>query len=360
MKKSLFAILIPVLFSGCESIHYYSQAIKGHLTILNNRTPIKELVVDPNTPTELSEKLTLVLEARQFAEQQLLLPVDDHYLHYVDLHRDFVVWNVVAAPEFSVTPHKWCYPIVGCVSYRGYYNQSDAEKKAERLQAKGYDVSTGGVVAYSTLGWFKDPVLNTFANRSDYQLASLLFHELAHQLLYFKNDTTFNESFATTVELAGLQLWLKQHNEMDLYQQRVSAISRQNQFIALLMKARTSLEALYDRPLSDEVKRQEKLQIFTSLKEEYFTLKDSWESPPYFDHWFDKPLNNARLAAVATYHDLVPQLQAALVHFNGDFQRFYEYCLSLEKYSVQERKEQLDQLIQTSSKSMKTPPSPHS
>lgn len=347
IKRSLYLVLIPMLLSGCESLHYYSQAIKGHLSILNNRTPIKEVIANPSTSPELASKLSLVLEARQFAEQQLALPVAKNYLDYVDLHRDYVVWNVVAAPEFSVSPHKWCYPIVGCVSYRGYYHQEDAKKKAEQLSAKGFDVSTGGVAAYSTLGWFKDPVLNTFIDRSDPQLASLLFHELAHQLLYFKNDTAFNESFATTVELAGLQRWLTLHDDPDFYQQKIKALSRQDEFIALLMKTRGTLESLYDKPLSDQQKRQQKIEVFSALKDDYFSLKSQWDSPPYFDQWFDTPVNNARLAAVATYHDLVPLFQTTLQHFDGDLQRFYEYCLSLENYSAEERRERLKQLNQS-------------
>lgn len=203
--KLILVALFCTTLVACESISYYSQAVNGQLFLLRHRQDIQDLIDDAATPVELGDKLAVVLSIREFAEQSLGLPVQGNFATYVDLQRQFVVWNVFATPEFSMGPVTWCYPIAGCVSYRGYFDESDARTFADKTRQDGFDVYVGGVAAYSTLGWFDDSLLNTVIGREDYQLASLIFHELAHQQVYVKGDTDFNESFATAVEREGLR-----------------------------------------------------------------------------------------------------------------------------------------------------------
>src|SRR5687767_14758623 len=210
--KWLAAILCLALIAGCQSLAYYTQAIGGHLKVLAQARPVEDWLTDPATPPELKERLQTARRIREFASKTLKLPENNSYLAYADLERPYVVWNVFAAPEFSVEPRAECFPFAGCVSYRGFYSEHDARRHAEKLRAAGYDVYVGGVPAYSTLGWSDDPLLSTFIRYPDAQLARLVFHELAHQLVYAKNDTTFNESFAVAVEEEGVKRWLEQEN----------------------------------------------------------------------------------------------------------------------------------------------------
>jgi predicted aminopeptidase len=230
-------------------VSYYSQAARGQLAILTSREKIEGLLQDPQLPAELREQFELVLQIREFAAQELQLPVADNYSTYVDLGREHVVWNVFAAPEFSTQAVNWCYPIAGCVSYRGYFSESSAEAYARELEQAGFDVYTGGVDAYSTLGWFDDSLLSSVVNRSDHQLAGLIFHELAHQVVFAPGDTTFNESFATAVEREGIRRWAQALGKQQLYLDAEQNLARQAEFVALISHWQEQFEVLYSSRL---------------------------------------------------------------------------------------------------------------
>jgi predicted aminopeptidase len=339
----LLSLLLGTGLLGCQSITYYGHVIHGQLNILNRRQPINQLVNDPQTPAELKEKLELVLRVRDFAKNELHLPVNNHYLSYADLKRPYAVWSVFAAPEFSLTPKTWCYPVVGCAAYRGYFSAPKARRYADRLQQQGYDVYISGAVAYSTLGWFDDPVLNTFIHRDDDRLAALIFHELAHQVLYVLDDTTFNESFATAVEQEGLRRWLEKNENSQGYEAYMTEHRRHQQFIQLVMKYRRQLESLYRNDLPPAEKRPAKGSIFDTLRGEYAELKQQWNGFSGFDFWFRQPLSNAHLVPVSTYYDWVPAFLDLLQNVGGDLKQFYERCQSLAQAPKEKRQRMLTQ-----------------
>ena len=283
---SLFAVL---LLSGCETLAYYAQAIDGHLTIMARAQPVASVIADPATSPALRERLELARTIRDYASRELRLPDNGSYRSYADIGRPFAVWNVVAAPEFATEPVESCFPIAGCVPYRGFFSREAAERHAERLRAAGNDVSLRGVPAYSTLGHFDDPLLSSFIGYPDAELARLIFHELAHQLLYVKGDATFNESFAVVVERAGVQRWLEATGRSDGLKAFFELRERRRKFFAALEQARTRLKALYALPLAPEVMRERK-------RAEFAGLKKALESNPRFR---DEALNNAFLASFA-------------------------------------------------------------
>ena len=341
----LCTVTAALLFlTGCETLSYYYQAVEGHLSILNQREAIEDLV-ESDIDEKTKSKLQVVLTAREFASAEMHLPVAKNYAHYVDLERDFVVWNVVAAPEFSIKPKSWCYPVVGCLSYRGYYSKSAAEAYAETLRQQSLDVYTGGVAAYSTLGWFNDPVLNTFLRREDASLASLIFHEMAHQLLYFKDDTTFNESFATTVELEGLKRWMKKYGDSNDLKKRENYLQHKTEFLQMLLTIRSELDTIYSADQTDTEKRKAKAEFLQSIESKYDALAKDWDNPKLFSGWFKHPINNARLSTVATYHDQVKPLQALLAKHNHDLPKFYKICQDMEHFTVEERRKHLKSLL---------------
>lgn len=346
-KSIWIQIVLYIFFAGvlvgCESVRYYNQLISGQMTILNKKQPIKQVLLEPHIPAKLKEQLGLVLEIREFAKNDLFLPVDDHYLNFVDLERPFVLWSVYATPEFSLTPKTWCYPIVGCVSYRGYFSEENAHAFAAKLKQQGYDVFVGGVAAYSTLGWFDDPVLNTFVYRNEIKLAALIFHEVAHQLLYVKNDTTFNESFATAVAQEGLRRWLQTKNNIRDFGDYQTDFQRHQEFIQLVMKYRKQLELLYAQDLSISNMRKAKSVIYNDLSHEYRRLKQQWNGFSGYDRWFSNALNNAKLISVATYYDLVPAFLKLLQNNRYDLKQFYTNCQNLGKKTEKERRIYLEQ-----------------
>ena len=330
-------VLLSVAIFGCESAHYYGQAIQGQYKILDKRKPISEIMADPESPDILRERLEFILAVRQFAEKHLQLPVKNHYLTYVDLKRPYVVWNVFAAPELSLAPKTWCYPIVGCASYRGYFSKANAQQYADGLSAKGYDVYVAGVTAYSTLGWFDDPVLSTFIQYPKAQSAALIFHELAHQVLYVKGDTVFNESFATAVEQEGLQRWQAASQASHIYSDYLSSYRRQQQFIHLIMRYRRTLETLYQSNASTKVKREKKSSIFSDLRDEFGRLKTNSNGLSAYDNWMNYSLNNAKISSVLAYHDFVPAFQKMLAENEGDLNLFYGACRELAQMTKTER-----------------------
>lgn len=317
------------LLGGCSAWSdgpgYYWQSMAGHLAVMREARPIRELLAQPGIDPALRHKLEQVLEIRRFASADLALPANGSYTEYADLKRPFVVWNVFATPELSMKLEEWCFPVAGCVTYRGYYDRQDAERFAAKLRAGGFEAFVRGVPAYSTLGWFDDPVLNTFVRYPDGELARLVFHELAHQVLYVKGDSTFNESFATAVEQAGLERWLDAREAASrdpaLRSDWQRFAGRREQFLALLKRYRGELEAAYASPVSDDDKRASKREIFASLRHE--ALKGQWGGYTGYDRWFAQPLTNAHLASVATYTEQVPAFRALLAQQGDDLPAFY-------------------------------------
>ena len=338
VKAALFALLAIVLVS-CETVGYYSQAARGQLTIVFAREDIQHLLERPDLSQELAGKFARVMDIREFAESELGLPVGGNYSSYVDVEREHVVWNVFAAPEFSVDPVNWCYPIAGCVAYRGYFSQQSALSYAAKLEEDGFDVYTGGVDAYSTLGWFEDSLLSTVLNRADYQLAGLIFHELAHQLVYLPGDTTFNESFATAVEREGVRRWLTKSNKDSNIDAASLDYDRQQQFVDLVTDYRDRFESLYQLDLNASSMRSQKLELQQMLREEYATLKQQWQGYEGYDGWFSRSLNNAQLSTVASYNDLLPFFVAVFEQSNQDFSAFYAEVSRLANLPEQERDE---------------------
>ncbi len=294
-----------LLAGGCAQLDYYAQAAHGQFALLADARPIDDWLADPALNARLRAKLIKVKQIRHFAARELGLPDNKSYKNYADLKRPFVLWNVVATAELSMAQQRWCFPVAGCVSYRGYYSRADAQAYANGLRRDGMDVQVAGVPAYSTLGWFNDPVLSTFIQYPDGELARLVFHELAHQVVYVKDDTQFNESFATAVEEAGVERWLIAQGDPRLRATYVEYEGRKEDFLHLLLKHRKALEAVYLSDASDADKRLRKREIFARLKDDYQVLKTTWGGYAGYDRWFAEPLTNAHLASVATYHDFV-------------------------------------------------------
>ena len=344
-----FTVLMTALMTGCTPLGYYAQAANGELSLLADARPIPVWLDDPTASDKLKSQLRTVKEIRQFAVSELGLPDNGSYRNYVQLQRKFVLWNVVAAPALSLTPKQWCFPIAGCVSYRGYYNQQSAQQYGAQLRSEGYDVQVLGVPAYSTLGWFNDPVMSTFINYPDAELARLIFHELSHQLLYVKGDTDFNEAFATTVEEAGAEEWLAVNGDDKRRRAYAEFEGRKTEFLALLLKYRQQLIDVYSGDLSDAAKMESKVRIFAALQMEYQVLKAHWGGYVGYDRWFAEPLSNAHLALVATYYALEPGFRALLAQ-QKSFPQFYIAVGKLAALPKEERRRQLIDLASASAK----------
>ncbi len=347
MRLATLGVLVLALLAtaSCTSIEYYAQAVSGHLEVMRLAVPIEERLREAGTPAPLREKLERALAIREFASRELALPDNDSYRRYAALGRPFVVWNVFAAPEFSVTPIQSCFPFAGCVSYRGFYSEEGAQRHADVLAQQGDDVYVGGVAAYSTLGWFADPVLSTFIQYPEPEVARIVFHELAHQEVYVKGDTVFNESFATTVEEEGLRRWLEREGAPAQRAAYVDSRRRRAEFAALVLKYRAQLADLYGRPLSTEEKRAGKRRLFAEMNEEYAGLKASWGGFAGFDRLLARGANNAFLVSVASYTELVPAFRALLAQKKGDLPAFYQAVRDLAKLEKAERDARLASLI---------------
>ncbi len=361
-RKWLIAFLLLLAglgVSGCHTIGFYGQAVKGQYQIFAHQQSIEKLLAAADTPQPLKERFELLRDLRAFASNDLRLPTDSHYRNYVDVHRPFVVWNVEAAPEFSMEPKTWWYPLLGSLEYRGYFSKQGATNYGASLRAKGYDVSVGGVGAYSTLGWFKDPVLNTFIFEPDADLAEIIFHELGHQRLFARGDTDFNEAFATTVGQEGARRWLTARGNSSGLKAYLAHLQRSDQFVHLVMSTRAKLEALYGDELTEDGKikaglkkntaapdqlRQRKQQILRELQAEYARLKETWDGDKEYDGWFMHPINNAHLNSVAAYYDFVPAFEQLLTANGGDMEKFYQAAERLSKRAKRDRHEQLRML----------------
>lgn len=338
------AVLVgaALLLAGCSTVSYYAQAVHGHLDMIGRARPVDAVARDPATPESLRARLELARSIRDFASRELALPENGSYRRYADLGRPFVVWNVFSAPEFSIEPVEHCFPIAGCVAYRGYYAEADARMEAAREAAQGRDTYVGGVPAYSTLGWFDDPLLNTFINLPDAELARLIFHELAHQVAYAKGDTLFNESFASVVEEEGVRRWIERAGAPpDALRAYALGRERRQAVIALLLDTRGRLERLYAGTGSEADKRAGKAAVLASLADDYVRLKASWGGFAGYDRLFSGGVNNALLASVASYNALVPALREVLSRQDGDLAAFYREVRSLAALSRAERMQRL-------------------
>ncbi len=337
---------VAALIASCAQLGYYVQAAQGQYSLLTGAKPIDDWINDPTTEATLKNRLEKVKQIRAFAAKELGLPDNGSFKSYTDLKRPFVLWNVVATPELSLRPEQWCFPIAGCVTYRGYYDKGEAQRFAKELRHSGYDVQIGGVPAYSTLGWFNDPVLSSFIQYPDVQLARLVFHELAHQIVYVPGDSQFNESFATAVEEAGVERWMAAYGDDELRNAHAAIEVRKQDFLVLLLKHRELLAANYSGKASKAAKRRRKAEIFQSLLDEYQTLKTKWGGYSGYDRWFAEPLSNAHLASIATYHDHVPAFRA-LLEQHKSFRKFYQSVRVLAQLDNNVRRERLAQLGKT-------------
>lgn len=343
-RRVVLLCLAALLLTGCNTLGYYAQSISGQWELLRKRTAIETLLAAATTPEDLRARLLQAREMRRFASRELALPDNGSYRSYADLGRPFVVWNVFAAPRYDMTLQQWCFPVAGCVSYRGYFTEQAAREFARQLASEGQDTWVGGVAAYSTLGWFDDPLLNTVIERPPPRLAGLMFHELAHQQLYVADDTAFNEAFATTVELEGVNRWLAAAATAEERAAHGLYLQRQAQFVALVTDARHALAVAYAQGGDDATLAQRKQQLFADLREQYQLRKQHWGGYAGYDAWFGDDLNNAKLAAVMSYQELVPALQALLSREGGDLPAFYRRCAALAGLSVAERRDTLARL----------------
>ena len=339
MMRRLLLLAAVLALAGCGNLGYYWNSVGGQLEIWQREAPIERLLADPALDPKTKAQLERALRIRDYASRELGLPDNRSYRSYADLARPFVVWNVFAAEEFSTDPPQWCFPFAGCVGYRGYFSETEARTHAATLAAEGYDVHVGGVPAYSTIGWFADPVLNTFVNYPETELARLLFHELAHQQFYLGGDTRFNESFAVAVEHEGVQRWLRREGTPGQLQQYESFQSRRREFIALVLAYRTRLEALYRQNIAVADMRRRKAETLVAMRADYEALKASpaWGGFAGYDRFFTQNPNNAHLASVAVYSELVPGFQALLQGQGGDLPKFYKVVRDLAGLPKTER-----------------------
>ena len=333
-------LLLPVVaLASCRTVSFYTQAARGQWEISSKAKPINGLIQNADTDPKLRKKLELVQELRSFAAKELHLPAAEQYDCYCDLGRKFAVWVVFAAPEFSVEGKTWWYPLVGSLKYRGYFTSEEAEREASMLKTKGYDVFVGGVEAYSTLGWFRDPVLNTFLRRDDAELAELLFHELTHQRLYISGDTDFNEAFATAAGQEGARRWLRSMGRTAELNQYEINIGLEREFIQLVQQSRGRLERLFaETGHSPDEMRALKQAEFARLRQEADALKKKTGGSLPVDRWFSKPVNNARLNTLATYYDLVPGFERLLRAEGGDLEKFLKRVDAMKSMSASARK----------------------
>ncbi|WP_460417767.1 aminopeptidase [Pseudomonas sp. microsymbiont 2] len=344
----LVPVALGVLLSGCSSVSYYGQLAEGQWQLLQARQPLDRVIEDPATSPVLRQRLLFAEKARVFASEHLKLPDNGSYRVYADLGRPYVVWNVFATPELSLQPVTHCFPIAGCVAYRGYYRQGAARGAAALMRQEGLDVYVGGVEAYSTLGWFDDPILSTMAGWGDERLATVIFHELAHQRFYVQDDTEFNESFASFVEQEGTRQWRAARGLAAIED---AGARQREQFTRLVLASRERLQVIYTGPLDEVGKRAAKQAEFERLRREYREVRDrDWGGDRRFDAWVFAPLNNAKLLPFGLYDQWVPAFSQLFKDVGGDWLRFYQRVEALGRLPIEQRKLALAELASSRGK----------
>lgn len=335
MLRLLTTMFLCLPLTGC----YYLQAASGQWEVMRKREPLNAVIEDPDTSSELAARLRMLGEARDFSVTELGLPDNRSYRSYAALDRDYVVWNVFAAPEFSLQAKQWCYPVAGCVSYRGYFSEQAAIRESQRLAADGYDVAVGGVAAYSTLGNFSDPILSTMMRWDDVDLVAVLFHELAHQVVYVKDDTSFNESFATAVEEIGVKRWLESRGEDAKEADYLASRELQQSLLALVANARIALQSVYESDLNVEQKRVRKRERLRQLAGDAAAEIELGGKDDLA--WLAGELNNARLISMTLYEGRLPAFRVLYSTCNENLACFYEAAKQLAEMDIETRERAL-------------------
>ncbi len=336
-----------LLLAGCNPL-YLAQAASGQAQLIGARRPVADVQADPGTAPDTRRRLEEATQALAFAHDALGLPDNGSYRYYVELERPYAVWNVFAAPEFSLTLRTWCFPVAGCVAYRGYFDEQRARDFAGGRAAAGDDVHVGGAAAYSTLGYFRDPLLSSVLRLPDAAVAGLIFHELAHQLLYVPGDTVFNESFASLVEQEGLVRWFEARGDQVALCRFLGGLERRREARVLLQRARAALAAIYAAGTPDAERAAAKAAEIGRLRERYRALRAGWHEPPYLDGWFDGAINNATLGALAAYDQLVATLRVVLESEGGNLPAFYRRAARLARLDAAARAEVLREITSPS------------
>ncbi len=335
--RRLISIPLLLAIAGCADLGYYWHSASGHLDVMDKRVDIDELLVDTELDAGLRERLELVRDIRRFSVERLDLPDNDSYLSYAELDRPYLIQNLFAAPEFSTRLYRWCYPVVGCASYRGYFDDDRLQNYVEELEAQGFEVHVGKVSAYSTLGWFDDPVLSTFIDWPDHRLAGLLFHELVHQQIYIDGDSTFNESLATAVQQVGTELWLKSRNQQEQIERMSLWLQYRGQVMALIETTRGQLDEIYQRDIGDQRKRELKAATFDDARRRHAAIATRHGVSGGYTRWFSGELNNAKIGSVSTYNAMTPAFVAMIRAYDFDFAGFYDYVARLGEFDKERR-----------------------
>jgi predicted aminopeptidase len=341
-QKNMLSGLACLCLCSCSTARFYSQALSGQVELMQKARPVAEVIASPKTKPLLKQKLTTVTDILSFAEREMQLPTEGQYNRYSDLGRSHVVWVVFAAPEFSITPKKWSYPLLGKLAYRGFFKESLAQTESAQLKAEGYDVHVAGVDAYSTLGFLRDPLLNTFIGRDDADLAELISHELTHQRLYIKGDTDFNEAFATAVGQEGARRWLRARGRIKELAQYEKDLRAERAFVTLALATRVELDKAYaaaDRPR--EALLAQKQAILDRFKQRAIALDHEHGGSMSIGRWFKKPVNNARLATLSTYFEMLPGFEALLRRNGGNLEAFFAEVEAMRKLPRDERKKHI-------------------
>ncbi|MSQ99386.1 MAG: aminopeptidase [Xanthomonadales bacterium] len=337
-------VLLGFQLGGCAGPGYYAQAISGHLRIMHARVEISTVLENDNTDPALAARLRQSQEVLSFARDQLGLPANGKFSQFVVTGKDAITWNVVTAPEFSLEPRLWCFPVAGCVPYRGYFEQTEAEEFAARMKSRSLDVAVSPATAYSTLGWFEDPLLDTMLQYSDPQLAGIMFHELAHDRLYVKSDSAFSEAFASFVEQIGVRLWLTANNQGTQLEKWNRTNAAAQQFNHLLLKTRQELQELYTSAQADETKRENKSRLFEALQREYrHMVQTGWSGVDYFATWMSGEQNNASLAILDSYEGGVCEFNVLYDSAGRDLEQFYRLAEEKAALDPAQRKAWLEQ-----------------
>lgn len=345
------AMVVALCATGCTEMAYLVQSASGHIKIMQAARPVDEWLAEDSTPPALKQRLQMAQQIRRYASNNLHLPDNASYRRYAQLPRRAVVWNVVAAPAYSLTLQTWCFPVTGCIGYRGYFDEQEAQAQAAALRGQGLEASVYGVPAYSTLGWTNwlggDPLLSTFINYPQGELARMIFHELAHQVLYVKDDTAFNESFATAVERLGSNAWLASQADADAQTEYEAFDARRRAFRALTAATRQKLQGIYaggaDTPLPPDLQEARKTAAYAEFRQSYAQLRQQWGGYGGYDVWVANA-NNAAFGALAAYDDWVGAFEALFQAQHGDWATFYSAAKGLAELPRSNRTARLEQL----------------